>query len=268
MNHLVCRSVPGRLLFTTSEEGRKLYQYLVMGVPAVVSACVMPDHVHLQTAVDGRRPFGRSLAAYAQWRNAARGERGAVFGRSPAPAPLATADKVRRTARYIHLNPCRAGLVADPLAWPLSSYREAVGLAVSPFRQADVDPAATHAYVSGDPSVRERGTLLPARQLAIPSVHEVFEAVAALTRCTAADLCRRGPGRSLFVRAARTLTPASAGAIAAMVDLTPRAVRSVAPRLVPAVRLVERVSGDGRFHALWPGDVRNLPTWGRYRRRT
>lgn len=32
----------------------------------------------------------------------------------------------------MHPNPCRARLVADPLAWPFSTHRDAVGLAVDP----------------------------------------------------------------------------------------------------------------------------------------
>lgn len=59
-----------------------------------------------------------------RWRNHLEG----VSGRLVRPLPPAEAvpegPKRRRSVRYVHLNPCRARLVADPLAWPLSTHRD------------------------------------------------------------------------------------------------------------------------------------------------
>ena len=267
MFHLVARGIPKSVLFYTWEEGLTLFDTLVRHVPNIVAMCVMPDHIHVQCPTESHRPFGLALRSYARMRNRKRGHSGPVFERSPEPQYLATRDKIRRSERYIHLNPCRAHLVQDPLEWPLSTYRDAVGLIAIPARRMAADPVRTHAYVSADPTVAVHGTELPFTPVNTPTLHDIYDAVGGLYRAPTAAFHQKGPIRSLFLQAARALTTASTQDIAAYIGLSPRAVRNASDRVDDRVRLVARVCGDHRFSTLRPGDLRQTPTWARWRNR-
>ncbi|MEZ4321339.1 MAG: hypothetical protein R3F61_27935 [Myxococcota bacterium] len=266
MFHQVARTRRRALLFGTWSEARVLWVKIAERVPGISALCLMPDHVHLLTVGDSRRELGHALSAYVRWHNARNGLSGRLLAPSPDAVRIDDPLKIRRTERYIHLNPCRAGLCGDPLEWPFSTYRDAVGLTADPVRRPDPDPARTHAYTSADPSVRVQGTLLPAAMASPPTADAVFDAVGALSRRVAIDLKVRGPARTLFVRAARVLTAASCSEVAALAAVTPRAVERVEIQHDLYTRRVERVVGDSRFAALWPGELRMLHGWGRYRR--
>lgn len=266
MQHFVLRAREGTLLWHTWREAAALWQRVAAAAPGAAAICVMPDHVHVLHPRDIRAPLLGAARRYARWRNTRRGERGAVFRPLGAAVIAAGAVKRRRDERYIHLNPCRAGLVSDPLAWPFSTHRDAVGLAVGAARPAAPDPVAYHRYVSGDPHVAVSGTELPevtpwvgASEAALVRVEA---AVSALTRTPAPGLRRRGPARTLLIRAARTLTTASAPEIAAFVGVTARTVHKTARHYDHAVALVDRVLGDPRFRGLGPEDLRR--GWRRY----
>lgn len=265
MFHLVARVEGRALAFHTSSEAHALWDRLVRGVPGIVALCLMPDHVHLLATGDVRRSFGGALSGYARWRAARTGRSGPLFGRSPLPSPIEGNEKITRSERYVHLNPCRARLAPDPLAWPFSTHRDAVGLALAPVRRAAPDPVRAHAYTSADPTVSVHGTSLPSPLGIAPDLDQVFEAVAGLARVTPDGLLARGPARALFIRAARVLTPASVPEIAEYTRISARRVHAVRPLHDAQTRLVERVAGDDRFAALWPGDLRDHPRWGRYR---
>ena len=96
--------------------------------------------------------------------------------------PLVDATKARRTVRYVHLNPCRAHLAVDPLAWPFSTHRDRLGCAARPVLPQARDPEAFHRYVSSDPSVDPTGTPLPARALATRDLDRLAEAVSSAAR--------------------------------------------------------------------------------------
>src|SRR5687768_1602410 len=157
MLHYVGRSVPGTLLIHHWREGLALFDLLLERAPGA-DLVVMPDHFHLLA----ERPvvIAAAMSAFARWRNHARGTRGPVWEPAPEPTEPGDAKKQSRTRRYVYLNPCRAQLVTDPLAWPLSTYRDAVGLTVRPVRERVSDPARLHAYVAQDDTVAP-GSLLP-----------------------------------------------------------------------------------------------------------
>jgi hypothetical protein len=121
----------------------------------------MPDHIHLILPDAPGKRLGRAMSAYAQWRNAYRGERGPVWTPHPPPDRLADEKHLRRTIRYVHLNPPRAKLVEDPLAWAWSTHRDRVGFAFPRVGALEPDPNRFHRSVSGDPSVAVEGTDLP-----------------------------------------------------------------------------------------------------------
>ncbi|MEZ4234925.1 MAG: hypothetical protein R3F59_01920 [Myxococcota bacterium] len=265
--HLVARARPGRLLFTDWEEGVALSRRIVAAIPGIRALVLMPDHVHLLHDQDVRQRLARALAAHARWRNARHGLGGSLVAPLPRAERLVDAQKVRRSVRYVHLNPCRAGLVDDPLAWPLSTHRDAVGLAADPVVARHREPARFHRYVSSDPTVDVEGTDLPCAGLALLEPVDVLYATSAALRLPLVALRRRGPGRTLFLRAARTLTGASHQAIADLVGVRRKTVCGVRDGDADSVRIVAAVAGDPRFAALDPGDLRHDPAWSAYRRR-
>ncbi len=82
------------------------------------------------------------------------------------------------------------------------------------------------------------------------------DAVSAATRTPLAELQRRGPARTLFLRAARTLTTAGTRELGDLVGVTHVAVVAVQPALDDDVRRVARVLGDPRFPSLDDGLLR------------
>lgn len=270
MLHYARRSVPGTDLFHTWEEAAALWGALGERVPGIVSMTLMPDHLHLlvRDEVDGA--LAAALRSFGQWRNHRRGELGPVVRRGDAPEVVKGSLKIQRSVRYIALNPCRAQLVDDPLAWPFSTHRDRTGLALQPLVRRVSDPVREHRYVSADPSSAVEGTPLPlaASRVEDADLDAVIDAVSAITRSTPAALRRRGRARSLLLRAAVELCALPPRELAGALSCDRATIYRA--RRAPGgaeVRLVERVLGDPRFTALVDGDLRRVPgfrgRWGR-----
>ncbi len=97
--------------------------------------CLMPNHYHLvvRTADDTLSPAMRHVnGVYAQWWNRRHQRVGHVTqGRFKAQVVQEHRYLVA-VCRYVLLNPVRAGLVADPAAWPWSSCAATLGLTEPP----------------------------------------------------------------------------------------------------------------------------------------
>lgn len=264
MLHHVGKAKKGRVLFFSWSEARSLWDRLVLAAPGLIALVLMPDHFHLLHAVDVRLRLAHALSGYTRWLNGRRDSQGPLVDPLPAPERITGSDKERRQVRYLHLNPTRARLCNDPLGWPFSTHRDAVGLAPFPVIPAHRDPVGFHAYVSGDPTVRVEGTELPAMSLAVPDVASVLHAVSAVTRTPLLGLRDRGAARSLAIRAARTLTPAVHGEIARVVGVSRWTVVHSPVGEDARVRAVARAAGDPRFAPLWDDDLRTHPTWRWY----
>lgn len=118
MFHHVARARSGEWLFRTELEGRGLWRR-VAALDGLVAACRMPDHLHVVLRHGHpSRCLLQVESACTRARNAARGGRGPLWAPAPPPQPLPDELHLRRTVRYVHLDPCRARLVSDPLAWP------------------------------------------------------------------------------------------------------------------------------------------------------
>jgi hypothetical protein len=262
MHTFVAHAVGRTRLFHDWGEAAALWSRITTGVPGVRALVLMPDHLHLdQTSPDGAA-LGRALRSFARWRNAHRGEAGPVFRRRPAPRALAGRQHVRRNLRYIHLNPCRAGLVRCPLAWPFSTHRDALGLTLSPARERVGEPERFHAYVSADPTCGVVGTALPAHPAGgETSLDAVAGAVSELLRVPLPWLCRRGAPRRVFISVARAVTSASTREIAAFAGLdgSGAGVARVPAASPTVARLVSRVAADPRFPGLVERDPRLSP---------
>jgi putative transposase len=97
--------------------------------------CLMPNHYHL--LIETPQPNlsqGMQLlnGTYGQWFNREHGLSGHVFERRFYSRVVESNYHLLELARYIVLNPVRAGLCEHPREWRWSSYRALVGEAPAP----------------------------------------------------------------------------------------------------------------------------------------
>ncbi len=277
MHHYVARAPRHCLLFRTWKEGVRLYALVASAFPGLVALCVMPDHVHLLLPHgEGLGRLRDVMSAFARWRRQHRGEpSGSTWERAPEPE-FVPPDKELRVLRYVHLNPCRKGLVDDPLAWPLSTHRELVGL-VPGSAEPHPRPRWLHTYVSSDPTVSVEGTTLPETRYEDFDYLAIRDAVSAVTLTvvgarwfpeTRALTARAAAAHRLLERGklgaaglAKVLD-VSRGQVYALVRGAPSRGQVIAEPLLAAV---VRVVGDPRFWGLIPGPVQSRPSWAFYR---
>ena len=250
MFHHVARARPGHLLFTDATEARALWVRVVGRTTGLTALCLMPNHLHLLHQRDVLTDLRQALSAFARWSNARTGRRGPLFERIPSPDEVAGVTKIRRQVRYIHLNPCRARLVADPISWPFSTHLDALGLVVDPVRGRVPDTHSFHRYVSSDPTVHPAGTDLPVVPGGLLTLEQVLAGVSFATRTPADELVRRrGPARRLLVASSRGLTDASAAHIADHCGVTRSAVHRTAPVANPVVAALAADARSWRWEA-------------------
>lgn len=270
MFQLVARAPKGRLLFRTHLEARALWQCLTEAFPEAQSLVVMPNHVHLDLPhddPDGR--LGAAMRAYARWRNHHRAERGPVWDHAPPAHQPADAEHARRLRRYTALNPVRAHLAPDVLAWPWSLHREHVGFGFSPGFMPERAPERLQTYHSRDQDTNPAGTALPVGQFGTVKLGEIVDAVCGVTRSFANEIGRKGRPRTLFLQTAWAHDLCDVDALAALAacqsrtvydaaaGTTRRGTRSGEPDFVACVRAV----GDARFYPLEAGDLRRTAAW-------
>lgn len=271
--HFAIRAARGTVLFRNHAEARALWDRLVAAFPRLIALCLMPDHIHLvlpDPDVDHRLPA--VLSGYARWRNRRRGEAGAVFGAHDGPKQVPEGDHRRRTIRYVHLNPARKGLVADPLEWPWSTHRDAVGLAFPAAIERRRDRSQFHAYVTADPQVNIVGTELPLLRHEDFSIEQVADTVAGICRVERAALAMDRAAQRLAVQAAWCRGFRSplllADTFGCERTTAWRWTRELVPGLGriadPALRACVHTVGDPRIAALPSGDLRSR--WAPYRR--
>ncbi len=253
MMHFTPRAARGTILFRDWVEAGRLWRAIVSRVPAVTALVLMPDHVHLLAPPEAEGPLGRALRAYALARNHARGASGAVWSRDPYATRVANRVHARRTVRYIYLNPVRAGLVADPLAWPFSTLRDSLGLAIPPARRPVARPEELLAYVGQDADAGLVGCPIPAARPGSHPPAAVLRATSSLTRLPVAELRDSGPHRRRLLAALRALTDLSASEIARFTGVSVGTVRRVPARIDADAARIARVCDDPRFFALEPG---------------
>jgi hypothetical protein len=214
--HLVAHTLGSLAVVCEPEAARWLWTHLRRAFEDAIAVVLMPDHLHLVTdhpdAAAARRRLAQTLRHFT--RRFAPTNR---LWQAPEAGIVRTVAALRRTVRYVALNPCRAGLASDPLEWPWSTHRDVVGAIADPWVTAD--RLATmlqrprrgfeeeqHAYTSADPDVAVTGTPLPspATHATAPrnSLAMVVQAAAAATRGMPSDVQHRSRTRALFIQLA------------------------------------------------------------------
>lgn len=129
--------------------------------------CWMPNHVHLAVRV-GAQPLGRLMQLLAS-RYARRKQRqvpttGHLFERRYRAKLVASDRYLLALVRYIHLNPVRAGLIADLADYRWSSHRAFLGLAA---------PALVDIQLGADGRAGSRVPIYQAFMASEPAVDEL-----------------------------------------------------------------------------------------------
>ena len=244
MYHYVARTRQG-LLFHSPNQARRLWLTLARAAPGLAAMCLMPNHIHLQHPRE-LPGLAQAMSGYSRWLNARQGHRGPLLAPLPPPTWAEGPKKVRRDARYIHLNPCRARLVADPLAWPWSTYRDAAGVSLSPLIPRAQDVERLHSYVSADPSVCTEGTLLPTDRGSYTR-WDLQAAVSELLRVPLLQLNTRGQARTLWLQCMRATSDTPTAALARDLRVSRATLYRIGLPKPQVLQQVLRVAGDPRF---------------------
>ncbi len=247
----------------------RVWRSLRRAFPEGLAATLMPDHVHLVDESvprdEGRRRLARALsrATYGLGRG--------VWDAAPEP-DVVHESKLARTIRYVALNPCRAGLVADPLEWMWSTYREVMGAVVDPWvdgsrlaerlghrRWGSSDE--WHRYVSSDFAVTAGGTSPPgggpAGEAVGHALGDIARAVAACLRVSPACIGQRGPARRLFIGLARRQRWRDTALLASVVETTQRSVERHLLAEIPGddLRAASLCLADERLRRMVPSSL-------------
>ncbi len=143
--HVMLRGNGGQDIFFEDADRFRFCLLLQEGVERyghrIHAFCLMSNHVHLLVQV-GETPLSRIMQnlsfRYTRWLNWRRNSSGHLFqGRFK--AVLVDADSyLLELARYIHLNPVRAGLVQTPEDYPWSGHRAFLGSETVPWLTTDL----------------------------------------------------------------------------------------------------------------------------------
>ena len=114
-------------LFTIS----KIKEYSQANQINMIAYTLMPTHYHFLVRQDGEAPAGNLpklvFNSYSKAYNKMYGHSGTLFEGRFRAKPIQTKSHLLQLCRYIHGNPVKDGLVADPADWPYSNYLEWIG---------------------------------------------------------------------------------------------------------------------------------------------
>jgi putative transposase len=110
---------------------RKVKKYVVAFDLTMVAYCLMPNHYHYLVRQEAEGPAGllpqRVFNSYSKAYNKRYGHSGTLFEGNYRVKPVEDEGHLLHLCRYIHANPVKDGLVADPADWPYSNYMEWIG---------------------------------------------------------------------------------------------------------------------------------------------
>ncbi|MCC7441465.1 MAG: hypothetical protein IT285_07520 [Bdellovibrionales bacterium] len=136
--------------------------------PDAIAAVLMPDHLHLiVTTIPpelARLRLRRILSAMERQPGQTPG-----WQLGTSPRVVDDLEHLRRQVRYVHLNPCRARLASDPLAWRWSTHWDWLSVTAPAWGRPQQWAARLgfhtrerfHEYVSSDPTCVVSGSRPP-----------------------------------------------------------------------------------------------------------
>ncbi len=260
--HWVIRASTPRKPFLHFESSRIAWTRLKVLFPNLLSAVLMPNHLHIILPNSKKdeeirrkmRGFLGGMSKSLKIKN--------LWQIVPPPAEIPDQFHLRRQVRYIALNPCRKKLCSDPLEWYWSTYREVIGATVE---KPSVDLAQSlgdsqknfqirfHNYVSGDPSVNIAGTKYP--QPAVPKtlaecgIGEILAAAASALRISPHEIKKdRAALRQLFIHLAYRHKWQQISLLAQICGMSPRGVHYILNQEAPeGMSAAELCLGDCRL---------------------
>jgi len=131
--HVYNRAVANNQLF---KEERNYWffiskiKFYLLKTAEVLAYCLMPNHYHLVIklkTLDLPTSMQRIAMSYTAAFNKVYQRSGHLFQGRYQLRFIADQKYLEQSVRYIHLNPCRAGLVNKPGEWEMSSYLEYTG---------------------------------------------------------------------------------------------------------------------------------------------
>jgi len=133
--HIFNRGAHHRSIFKDQENYlfviRKIKQYSIQFDLSVIAYCLMPNHYHLLIRQNG--DFKASMLpqlvfnSYSKAFNKRNNHTGTLFEDSYHIKVIEETSYLLHLCRYIHGNPVKDGVVADPADWEFSNYREFIG---------------------------------------------------------------------------------------------------------------------------------------------
>ncbi len=109
----------------------KIKEYSRANHLTMISYCLEPNHYHFLTRQDGDEPASNLpqfvFNSYTKAYNKTYNHSGTLFEGRFRAKPVQTSSHLLHLCRYIHGNPVKDGLVADPADWPYSNYLEWIG---------------------------------------------------------------------------------------------------------------------------------------------
>lgn len=109
----------------------KIQKYRKANNITVIAYCLMPNHYHFLLRQDGDQAAGNVpqsvFNSYSKAYNLKYGHSGTLFEGRFRAKPIQAKGHLLHLCRYIHGNPVKDGLVADPADWPWSNYLEWIG---------------------------------------------------------------------------------------------------------------------------------------------
>jgi putative transposase len=134
--HLYNRGVNREKIFFSKENFLyciRLFKKYSHSIPVTIIAyCLMPNHYHLLLRQDGEISLSKYVNiifnAYVQAVNQQIGRKGTLFAGRFKHIHVDRQEYLLHLARYIHLNPVKAGLVSSAEDWPYSNYSDWIGI--------------------------------------------------------------------------------------------------------------------------------------------
>lgn len=170
--HLAMRAIFPNRPNTNRETCVRIWAFMRNLFPEAHAATIMPDHLHLiATNALSIEETDRRWRQLTRWLNLTAKQ--TIWERPGPPVVIPNRKHLGRQVRYVHLNPCRDHLCADPIEWEWSTHREFLGAVANPwpettrslalmqFPRGETGIREFHHFVSADYSVNTAGTPPP-----------------------------------------------------------------------------------------------------------